>query len=266
MNSQRIFTRTKLTALAASAMLLTACGSRESSSVSMVTDFAEEYRTSSAESLTENDNADIGHLRGIVRIVSENAVRIGTEDNNTQYTVSFGDEVSLADIHPGDLADITYSGEILEMYPSLIYGGESLEVIEKTDREYTCVERTLGVCTVSMLVPDGWEYSDTEYPPPIDGDEVTDFGITLSPVGSEGSITISWHSMILGLGADMDARTGTTGGLKSVIYTPKGSEVWSVILFPNLENAAVTSTFGESGDFSEYSSDIDSILSTLDIY
>ena len=130
MNSQRIFTRTKLTALAASAMLLTACGSRESSSVSMVTDFAEEYRTSSAESLTENDNADIGHLRGIVRIVSENAVRIGTEDNNTQYTVSFGDEFSLADIHPGDLADITYSGEILEMYPSLIYGGESLEVID----------------------------------------------------------------------------------------------------------------------------------------
>lgn len=235
------------------ALLLTGCNPELDTEKVIGHDEAYVSTTAAVQPETETDNGEDTELTAVVYDVMDGEILVGP----SRKIVSFRDGVDISGVKPGDKVKIGYNGYELETYPSIINDAYSLEVTEKAERGYSYVERK----GMSLLVPDSWTVSDTDYPEPDNGEEVTDWGIDITC--PDGSLSISWHSLMGICGTGMTWENTTIAGMEAVRYREESSNVWSYISFRDYPNYWISFSFEDEEKWQKCAGDVNEMLDTL---
>lgn len=262
----------KLLWLIPAAVLLTGCGHEEAGTGTVIGDFDEDYGSAYSTSAEKEDNvpeysqgdgyavsaADEYYLEGMVYDTTDNSVRL-YDKNMGRISAVFKDAAGISDIQPGDMVRIAYDGYILEIYPAIAENALSVEVLEKADRTYEYVEQSSEAGSFSLLIPEGWSWSEIDYPP--EGD-LTDLGINIYPADGEeqDGFDIGWHSSFAIYDTGMEEHEVTVNGMTAAEYSENGC--WKFIVFDS--NYAVVNHFSPEST-EKYSADIEFMLSTFEI-
>lgn len=209
--------------------------------------------TSSAVSI--ETPTEVYYLDGIVYDVKEKYIVINETDFK-KMKISVSDKSMIADINAGDTVEITYNGLINENSEKFAYDVYSIEVTKKADKKYSLQHYESNGVGFSMLVPEGWQNKEIDYP---HDNDFTDWGIRFSPDGASESMDITWHSSIT-INGSFDKETVVINDVSARKYSRQG--VWRFFVFEN--NYVATNNFFETSHHNDYADDMEIMLNTLE--
>ncbi len=239
-------------------LMLTGCGSTQNS---YVIDFDEEYSVTSTD-IASAQSGSSNILTGIVMEKRENSILL-KEDTYHLMTIA-ADSESIA---AGDRVKVTFSGEIAEMYPSMVYDIESIELLEPAEYEMKPGSCSGAGQVIYFLMPADWSCTEIEYP---FNDDETDWGVSLCPLGSDTGIEVSWHSAYIvsdGYRICPDTISGTAVQryYKAETNESDSSGQWSFVLFDGSKNITVRNTFTPE-QWAQYENESEAVINTIEFY